>query len=276
MGGLRRRMPFAFVAMAVGTLAIIGVPGFSGFFSKDAVIYGTLEHGHPLLYAVAVITAGITAYYMFRMLFVAFFGDVSRRRLRRLGLGMAPRAGLASRIEPTTHAHAHAARLGDAAFRSRLLMVGIGRRGLARDRRRTAARGAGFSARSSRHASAPVDARRIPEIASTLLVLAVVALGFAVAYVRYGIAARDGRMPSSGCAPNRCACRPILTHAFYFDAAIDAAVRAARARDSAALFARFVDPHVIDAGVRDVVWLTGAAGLPLPRASRRGSCAHTR
>ena len=47
MGGLRKQMPFAFVAMLVGVLAICGIPGFSGFFSKDAVIYGTLEHGHP-------------------------------------------------------------------------------------------------------------------------------------------------------------------------------------------------------------------------------------
>ena len=80
MGGLRTRLPFAFVAMLIGVLAICGVPGFSGFFSKDAVVYGALETGHPWLYAVGVITAGITAYYMFRLLFVTFFGALSRRR----------------------------------------------------------------------------------------------------------------------------------------------------------------------------------------------------
>ena len=67
-------MPFAFWAMLVGVLAICGVPGFSGFFSKDAVLSETLAHGHPVLWAVGVLTAGITAYYMFRMLFVTFFG----------------------------------------------------------------------------------------------------------------------------------------------------------------------------------------------------------
>src|ERR1700716_1774767 len=74
MGGLRKTRPFAFVAMLTGVLAISGVPGFSGFFSKDAVVYGALETGHPWLYAIGVITAGITAYYMFRLLFVTFFG----------------------------------------------------------------------------------------------------------------------------------------------------------------------------------------------------------
>ena len=46
MGGLRKKMPFAFAAMLTGVLSICGIPGFSGFFSKDAVLYGTLEHGH--------------------------------------------------------------------------------------------------------------------------------------------------------------------------------------------------------------------------------------
>ena len=75
MGGLRKKMPFAFLAMLTGVLSICGVPGFSGFFSKDQVIYGALEHGHPWLYAVGILTAGITAYYMFRLLFVTFFGE---------------------------------------------------------------------------------------------------------------------------------------------------------------------------------------------------------
>ncbi len=57
MGGLWKKMPFAFWAMLTGVLSICGVPGFSGFFSKDQVIYGALLHGHPWLYAAGVITA---------------------------------------------------------------------------------------------------------------------------------------------------------------------------------------------------------------------------
>jgi len=75
MGGLWKKMPFAFWVMLTGVLSISGVPGFSGFFSKDEVIYGALAHGHPWLDAVGIITAGITAYYMLRLLFVAFLGE---------------------------------------------------------------------------------------------------------------------------------------------------------------------------------------------------------
>lgn len=80
MGGLYFRMKFAFWAMLLGTLAIIGFPFFSGFYSKDAIIYGALEHGHPVLYFAGVFTAGITAYYMFRLLFVTFFGPYRDRK----------------------------------------------------------------------------------------------------------------------------------------------------------------------------------------------------
>ena len=75
MGGLWKKMPFAFWVMLTGVLSICGVPGFSGFFSKDEVIYGALQHGHPWLDAIGIVTAGITAYYMFRLLFVAFLGE---------------------------------------------------------------------------------------------------------------------------------------------------------------------------------------------------------
>src|SRR5580698_4403766 len=75
MGGLWKKMPFAFWVMLTGVLSISGVPGFSGFSSKDEVIYGALAHGHPWLDAVGIITAGITAYYMLRLLFVAFLGE---------------------------------------------------------------------------------------------------------------------------------------------------------------------------------------------------------
>ncbi len=54
MGGLRKRMPFAFWAITLGVLSICGIPGFSGFFSKDAVLSGALAHGHPIMYAVGV------------------------------------------------------------------------------------------------------------------------------------------------------------------------------------------------------------------------------
>jgi NADH-quinone oxidoreductase subunit L len=74
MGGLAKRMPFAYWTFGIGTLAIAGVPPFSGFFSKDEIIDATAILGHPWLFAVAVATAALTAFYMFRLFFATFVG----------------------------------------------------------------------------------------------------------------------------------------------------------------------------------------------------------
>ncbi len=80
MGGLRTKIPWTYWTMLMATLAIAGAPLFSGFFSKDAIlwktassVYGTSQ-GNKLLWALALATAILTAIYMFRLLFLAFFG----------------------------------------------------------------------------------------------------------------------------------------------------------------------------------------------------------
>jgi NADH-quinone oxidoreductase subunit L len=77
MGGLRHDMPWTFWAMTAATLAIAGTPGFSGFFSKDEILYRayTGVHGGWGFWAVGAFTAGLTAFYMFRLWFLTFFGD---------------------------------------------------------------------------------------------------------------------------------------------------------------------------------------------------------
>jgi NADH-quinone oxidoreductase subunit L len=76
MGGLKGRVPVTFAAMTVGALAIAGIPPLSGFFSKDEILWRTFSFpaAGPVLWLLAAATAGITAFYMFRMLFLAFFG----------------------------------------------------------------------------------------------------------------------------------------------------------------------------------------------------------
>src|SRR5437773_502903 len=74
MGGLRRTLPITFVSFAVGALALIGCPPFSGFFSKDAILALAYEHNMPI-FAVALFTAFLTAFYVIRMLVIAFFGN---------------------------------------------------------------------------------------------------------------------------------------------------------------------------------------------------------
>jgi len=75
MGGLRRELPITYWTFLVGTLAIAGVPLLSGFFSKDEILWRTFESGHTLLWIVAVLTAFLTATYMFRLLYLTFFGE---------------------------------------------------------------------------------------------------------------------------------------------------------------------------------------------------------
>src|SRR5258705_3528365 len=74
MGGLRRKLPITFVTFTVGALALIGCPPFSGFFSKDVILALAYERNLPI-FAVALFTAFLTAFYVIRMLVVVFFGN---------------------------------------------------------------------------------------------------------------------------------------------------------------------------------------------------------
>ena len=78
MGGLRKKMPITFATFAIATLAIAGVPFFSGFYSKDAILAGALAFGmtdaHYAPFIMGMLAAGLTAFYMFRMLFMTFMG----------------------------------------------------------------------------------------------------------------------------------------------------------------------------------------------------------
>ena len=82
MGGLRGLMPITWRVMLIATLAIAGVPGLAGFFSKDEILwraFGAVDgpgySGHPMLWVVGAGVAGLTAFYMFRMLFLVFLGE---------------------------------------------------------------------------------------------------------------------------------------------------------------------------------------------------------
>ncbi|WP_309736769.1 NAD(P)H-quinone oxidoreductase subunit 5 [Chamaesiphon sp. OTE_75_metabat_556] len=74
MGGLRKFMPITASTFFVGTLAISGIPPFAGFWSKDEIL-GATYAANPLLWAVGFATAGVTAFYMFRMYFSTFEGS---------------------------------------------------------------------------------------------------------------------------------------------------------------------------------------------------------
>jgi len=259
MGGLRKTLPFAFVAMGTGVLAISGVPGFSGFFSKDAVVYGALETGHPWLYAIGVITAGITAYYMFRLLFVTFFGayrgqvdpsDLGIRHPELAGTAATASSSGHHPEEEEPHHHAPSWLMSGPVAILILPTIVIGWLDFGGNAPWKQFFGGFFP--PTKFPPLPIEGTWPPisEALSTALVFVVVVIGFAVAYLRYGVSAaqRDAiarlrtetiRMPG------------VLVNAFYFDAAYEALlVRPAHALGR--WFYRVVDPHVIDAGVREV------------------------
>ncbi|MGZ8529358.1 MAG: NADH-quinone oxidoreductase subunit L [Candidatus Binatia bacterium] len=75
MGGLKAHMPKTYWTYVVATLAIAGVPFTAGFFSKDLILWQTFSHGAGILWGVGLLTAGMTAFYMFRQLFMVFHGE---------------------------------------------------------------------------------------------------------------------------------------------------------------------------------------------------------
>jgi len=90
MGGLKNKIPVTYATMLIGTLAISGIPGLAGFFSKDEILWQA--YSHPLawfrvVYALGLLTAGMTAFYMWRLMAMTFYGE--------------------SRVDPKVAAHIH-------------------------------------------------------------------------------------------------------------------------------------------------------------------------
>ncbi|MEB3210524.1 MAG: NAD(P)H-quinone oxidoreductase subunit 5 [Leptolyngbyaceae bacterium] len=119
MGGLRKYMPVTAFTFLIGTLAICGSPPFAGFWSKDEILGSTFAV-NPALWAVGWLTAGITAFYMFRMYFSTFEGefrgneDEIRKQLKieqmqRMGLSIGPGAMNSQEltVEHDTHGDDH-------------------------------------------------------------------------------------------------------------------------------------------------------------------------
>ncbi len=77
MGGLKKAMPITHLTFLIGWLAILGLPPFSGFFSKDEILYNafTSHHGSTFLWIIGFITAGMTAFYMTRLMALTFWGE---------------------------------------------------------------------------------------------------------------------------------------------------------------------------------------------------------
>jgi NADH-quinone oxidoreductase subunit L len=79
MGGLRKELPTTYWTFLIGAIAIAGIPPLAGFFSKDEILFETWMAGHWILWTIGAITALLTAIYMFRLVFLTFWGERSRQ-----------------------------------------------------------------------------------------------------------------------------------------------------------------------------------------------------
>ena len=82
MGGLRKKMPVTYICTLISVLAISGIPPFSGFFSKDEIILAAFQGHHYAVFALALLTSGLTTFYMFRLFFLAFHGEPRHEGVR--------------------------------------------------------------------------------------------------------------------------------------------------------------------------------------------------
>ncbi len=81
MGGLINKMKITGITFIVGALAIAGVPPLAGFWSKDSILHHAFVSGHKVVWFVGTVTAGMTAFYMFRLIFLTFFGEPRDKHL---------------------------------------------------------------------------------------------------------------------------------------------------------------------------------------------------
>jgi NADH-quinone oxidoreductase subunit L len=224
MGGLKAHMPTTYWTYVVATLAIAGVPFTAGFFSKDLILWQTFSHGAGILWGVGLITAGMTAFYMFRQLFMVFHGEC--------------------RADAHAKAHLHES---PAVMTWPLIILAVGSIF-------TGWLGAPEYLWGSRwdHWLEPIFGSQVhhgsvsTELLVTLLTLAVVTVGIYLAYVMYG---KPGAQPvaeaSSGIFYD------ISLNKYYVDEVYDFIfVRPFTA--VAKFFASIVDPWVIDGLVNGV------------------------
>src|SRR5713226_2238477 len=102
LGGLFRKMPITAITFLIGALALAAIPPFSGFWSKDEVLTATYASGNSILFLFALVTAGLTAFYIFRAWFLTFLGE---RRLNASAASVAPTGPAGAHGHGDAHGH---------------------------------------------------------------------------------------------------------------------------------------------------------------------------
>jgi NADH-quinone oxidoreductase subunit L len=239
MGGLARRLPATWYTMLIAAVAITGLPPFSGFFSKDEILAGAFAGGHHAIFALGLVGSALTAFYMWRLVFLAFLGR--------------------SRVEPDVAHHVHESPpvmtvpLGVLA----LLAAAAGVWGLPGPHGTAIGR---FLAPVLAPAAEGAAAHHGPAWGLMALSVAAAVAGLAVAWRMY----LGGAADLGGIGVPRRAAHRVLLHAYYVDELYDRAV----VRPVLALSrwcAGAIDQGLIDGAVNGVATLAGRAAAALRR-----------
>jgi NADH-quinone oxidoreductase subunit L len=271
MGGLKKDLPITYWTFLIGALAISGVPFLSGFFSKDEILYRTYAGGHTLLWVIGLLTALLTAIYMFRIVFLAFHGPSPSATASQAGEGT-PHPAPSHLAPEDAHAHpapshpaphdghapaphdSHGAHLHDAppAMALALIVLAIGSVVAGYAGLPTILGGGDWFARYLEPSFGAMPAGDVVEHAPELTLM-VISIGAAVAGI--GIAFYfflKNRAAADGIAEQFSGVRTLLLNKYYVDEIYDATiVQPIRIVSEAGLW-KFVDVKLIDAAVNGV------------------------
>ena len=256
MGGLRSQLPITYWTFLVGALAIAGVPGLAGFFSKDEILYRTYASGHTLLWAVGLLTSLLTAVYMFRLVFLAFHGHPAQHEAPEHPAQHPAQHPAPGHPAPGTSAHLHDA---PPAMAVALIVLAIGS---------VVAGWVGVSGRFEHFLEPSFGPREIEAVADAGLEMTLMVVSSAIAFVGIGVAAfffLKNRGAADAVAARFAGLRTLLANKYYVDEIYDAAiVQPLRIVSEEGLW-KGVDAQVIDGAVNGVAESVGDAGEMLRR-----------
>jgi NADH-quinone oxidoreductase subunit L len=259
MGGLKKDLPITYWTFLVGAVAIAGVPGLAGFFSKDEILFRTYAAGHTLLWIVGVLTSLLTAIYMFRLVFLAFHGDPPSPPSTAGEPHIAPSHDAPPHIAPSHDALSHIApshgpHLHDAppAMALALVVLAVGSVAAGYLGLPSVLGGGDWFARFLEPSFAPHAQEEVAEHGLELTLMLVSSL---VAVAGIGIAAfffLKNRLAAGPLADRFAGVRTLLLNKYYVDEVYDAAVVQPIRILSEDVLWKVIDVRVIDGAVNGV------------------------